>query len=233
MRLGYARGARINQQLDRLEDYGIDELFSDAAQEHDIIDQPESEFCSLLDYGQPGDDVVITSLEVISRDLSRLLLFLDELEALELGLLVLNLPELSLGEYRQFLTWNQRNERLMYPRLLKLSQEKKRNKDSYSIFSRDPEAKQLYREVIWSLIGKEKLRKIAKQKGVPMETVYRIKQEMEKVKLVLLFISCFFLAIFSMRLAESFSDNVLIQLAICVITTLIILYNTLADSDEF
>lgn len=232
MMLGYARGRKMNQQLDRLEGHGIEELFSDEAKDHSVLVDETSEYHNLLNFAESGDKVVIASLEVISRDYQRLLLFLEDLKKLELELIVLNLPIMTLPEWQQFFSWVIRNERLTHPRVIRIGKEKQRNKNSYSVFSKEPEAKRLYREVMWQLLEKKKLRKIAEEKGIPIESVYRIQQEFKKIKLAIILSICFLLAIGTIKIAENFSDNFWIQFGICIITTLIILYNTLSDSGE-
>lgn len=233
MNLGYAHGTKLNQQLDFLEAYELEEIFSDEDHSYEVLEDPESEYQRLLEYTEPGDCLVIAFLEVISRDYQQLLLFLDELEDLGLDLVVLTSPELTLSDWREVLSWVMRNDQLLHPRLIKikLKQKKNQNTETYSVFSRDSEAKQLYRDVVWQLISKQKIRKIAKQKGVPVETVYRIQQEFKRLKLAGVLALCFFLAITTIKITESFSDNVLIQIVVCVISTLVILYNTLSDSE--
>lgn len=232
MILGYVRGTRINQQLDKLEEFGVEELFSDGTQAYDVFEEEQSEYQSLLHYAEPGDKVLVTSLDVLSRDYQRLIAILNEFEGLGLRLQVLSMPELSMSEWRGLFSWSLRNEQLLYPRLVKLGQEKNRNRNSYSIFSKDVEAKKLYREILWQVLGHERLKTIALQKGVPLETVYRVKQEADRIKLAFVLVICFFLAIFSVKMAESFFDSLWIQVIICIIATLVILYNTLADSNE-
>lgn len=233
MNLGYARGNRLNQQFDFLEEYQVDEIFSDDNRSYEVFQDPESDYQRLLDYAEPGDCLVIAFLEVISRDYQILLKFFDELEELGLEVIVLTSPELTLVEWREVLLWIDKNDRLLHPRLikLKLKQEKSRNKDTYSVFSKDKDAKQLYRDVMWQLLGKRKLRVIAEQKGVPIETIYRIQQELKRVKLAGILAMCFFLAIATLKITENFSDNLWIQIVVCVITTIAILYNTLADDE--
>jgi len=233
MNLGYARGNRLNQQFDFLEEYQVDEIFSDDNRSYEVFQDPESDYQRLLDYTEPGDCLVIAFLEVISRDYQILLKFFDELEELGLEVIVLTSPELTLVEWREVLLWIDKNDRLLHPRLikLKLKQEKSRNKDTYSVFSKDKDAKQLYRDVMWQLLGKRKLRVIAEQKGVPIETIYRIQQELKRVKLAGILAMCFFLAIATLKITENFSDNLWIQIVVCVITTIAILYNTLADDE--
>ncbi|MGX7244199.1 recombinase family protein [Enterococcus quebecensis] len=234
MNLGYARGKRVNQQFDYLEAYEVEEIFSDGTRDYEVFQDPESNYQRLLDYAEPGDCLVITSLEVISRDYQKLLSFLDELDELELDIVVLTSPNLTLMDWREVFFWVSKNDRLLHPRLIKmkLKQEKNQNKQAYSVFSGDSESRYLYREVMWQLIGKQKLRKISEQKGVPIETIYRIQQEFKRLKLALILAMCFILAITTIKISENFSDNLWIQVAVCVITTLAILYNTLADNEQ-
>ena len=234
MNIGYARGNKLNQQFDFLENYEVEEIFSDKSQSYEVLQDPESDYQRLLDYTEPGDCVVIAFLEAISRDYQKLLEFFNELDELELDLIVLTSPDLTLAEWREVLLWINKNDRLLHPRLikLKLKQEKNRNKENYSVFSRDSEAKQLYRDVLWQLIGKRKLREIAQQKSVPIETIYRIQQEFKRIKLAGILAICFFLAIATLKISENFSDNLWIQITVCIVATLAILYNVLADNEE-
>ena len=232
MNLGYARGYQITQQLDMLEDYPVDELFSDGHQEVEALNSPTSEFQALLNFTQPGDHLVIASWEVISRDYRQLLACLDQLETLEVTLDVLNLPQLSLEEWRQIFRWSLRNDRLLHPVLMKAGKERDRSKDAYSLFSKEPEARKLYREIIWLLVEKNSVRQVSQQKRVPIETAYRIQQELKQIQLAAILVVCFLLAIFSIKLAESYFDQLWIQIAICVVVTLIILWNVLIDIEE-
>lgn len=232
MNLGYARGVSYTQQMDLLEDFPVDELFSDGPQEALDLFSPESEFQKLLAYGEEGDCLVIASLEVLSRDYRALLACLEELEQVGMELEVLNLPSLSLSEWRQLFQWTLRNDRLLHPTLLRVGTERERSQKAYSLFSREPEARKLYREVIWLLMEKRPIRQIVRQKRVPMETVYRIQQEVKQIQLAVILVVCFLLAIFSIKLAQSYFDQLWIQVAICVVVTLIILWNVLSDSEE-
>ena len=232
MNLGYARGYQITQQLDMLEDYPVDELFSDGHQEVEALNSPTSEFQALLNFAQPGDHLVIASWEVISRDYRQLLACLDQLETLEVTLDVLNLPQLSIEEWRQIFRWSLRNDRLLHPVLMKAGKERDRSKGAYSLFSKEPEARKLYREIIWLLVEKNSVRQVAQQKRVPIETTYRIQQELKQIQLAAILVICFLLAIFSIKLAESYFDQLWIQIAICVVVTLIILWNVLIDTEE-
>ncbi|MBO1305752.1 recombinase family protein [Enterococcus sp. 669A] len=232
MRLGYARGNNLTQQLDLLEDYPVDELFSDGNQDEEAITSSASEFQALLKFAQAGDMMVIASWEVVSRDYRQLLMCLDRLEELEVGLDVVNLPALTIEEWRQIFLWSLRNDRLLHPFLVKVGKERERSKDAYWLFSREPEARKLYREIILLLIEKQTIRQVAQQKRVPLETVYRIQQELKQLQLAIVLVVCFLLAIFSIKLAESYFDQLWIQVTICVVVTGVILWNVLIDSDE-
>lgn len=233
MKLGYARGGNLNQQLNRLEACGVEELFSDGQQSHEVMKQETSEYQTLLTYAEPGDQLVVGSLDVLSRDYEQLLGYLEEYESLGIQLMVLNQPTLTIDEFRQVFQWSLRNERILYPRLIQLGKEKNRNQNHYSIFSKDPDGKRTYRQIMGDLLDKQKMRGIADKHGVPLETVYRINQELERVKLAVVLVICFLLAIVGIKITENISDNVFIQLGVCIIATLVILYNTLADSGEW
>ncbi|EOH94212.1 recombinase family protein [Enterococcus pallens] len=232
MNLGYARGYQLTQQLDMLEDYPIDELFSDGAQEVEALYSPTSEFQALLNFAQSGDHLVIASWEAISRDYRQLLNCLDQLEALEVTLDILTLPQLTIDEWRQLFRWSLRNDRLLHPILVKAGRERERSKEAYSLFSKEPEARKLYREIIWLLVEKNSVRQVAQQKRVPIETAYRIQQELKQVQLAIILVVCFLLAIFSIKLAETYFDQLWIQVVICVVVTLVILWNVLVDTEE-
>lgn len=232
MNLGYARGYQFTQQLDLLEDYPVDELFSDGHQEAEALFSLASEFQALLDFSKEGDILVVASLEVLSRDYRQLLACLDKLEALDIELVVLNMPELTLEEWRQIFRWSIRNDRLLHPYLIQVGKERTRSKDAYSLFSKEPEARKLYREVIWLLVEKLSVRQFSQRKRIPIETVYRIQQEVKQIQLAIILVICFLLAIFSIKLAESYFDQLWIQIAICIVVTLVILWNVLIDVEE-
>lgn len=230
MILGYVRGFQLNQQLDMLEDYPVEELFSDGNQEIVAVDAPTSEFQAMLNFAQTGDHLVIASWEVISRDYRQLLLCLEQLEALEVTLEVLTLPCLTIEEWRQIFRWSIHNDRLLHPTLFKLGKERERSKAAYSLFSKEPEARKLYREIIWLLVEKQPIRQVAQQKRVPLETVYRVQQDLKQVQLAIILVLCFLLAIFSIKLAEAYFDQLWVQIAICIIVTLVIIWNVLIDT---
>lgn len=107
-----------------------------------------------MNFAQSGDHLVITSWEAISRDYRQLLICLDQLESLEVTLDILTLPQLSIEEWRQIFRWSLRNDRLLHPVLVKAGRERARSKEDYSLFSKEPEARKLYREIIWLLMEK-------------------------------------------------------------------------------
>lgn len=227
MRLGYVYGPREQRQQEQLQHSEIDEWFVD--QSGSLL-APGSAFTALLDYGQPGDTVVITSLEVLSRDYHQLIQIMYLLEERGMELDVVLLPLLSLPQWREVFQWSSYNERLMYPRLIQLSREKSTDKQRYSLFTKDPQAKSLYREIIRMLLEKQSIRQIAYEKRVPIETVYRIRQELSKVQLALTMLACFFIAIFSIKIVEMYFDHLLVQVVICLVLTGVILWNVLSDS---
>ncbi|GCF95690.1 hypothetical protein NRIC_35810 [Enterococcus florum] len=229
MRLGYVYGPHAQRQQEKIEYSGIDEWFVD--QTGGLL-APASEFTALLAYGQPGDMVVVASLEVLSRDYQLLLRVVDQLEERGMELDVVTLPLLSLPQWREVFQWSAHNERMLYPRLIQLSREKPTDKRRYSLFSKDPEAKGLYREILRLLLEKQSVRQIAYEKRVPIETVYRIKQELGKVQLALTMLACFFLAIFSIKIVELYFDHLLLQVLICLVLTGVILWNVLSDSQQ-
>ncbi|GGC93690.1 recombinase family protein [Enterococcus wangshanyuanii] len=233
MKLGYVHGHKVEQQYDILEKYEVDEIFSDTDQSYERLWQADSELQRLLNYSESEDSLVISSLEVLSRDYQILLELFSELERLQVELIVLTSPELTLQEWQQVLYWVARNDRLLHPRLIsvKMNRENKKNRENYTVFSRKSEGKTLYQEIFWLLVNKQKIRAIAKEKGIPVETVFRIQQEVKRMKLALIFVTCFFLAITTIKLTENFSDNLLIQVVVCIATTMIILYNALSDSE--
>ncbi|MBO1308816.1 recombinase family protein, partial [Enterococcus sp. 669A] len=219
MNLGYARGYQFTQQLDLLEDCFVDEVFSDGHEEAEALFSPMSEFQALLDFSKEGDTLVIASLEVLSRDYRQLLACLDQLEQRKIELDVLNMPQMTLEEWRQIFKWSVRNDRLLHPYLVQVGKERNRSKSAYSLFSKEPEARKLYREIIWLLVEKLSVRQIAQRKRVPIETVYRIQQELRQVQLAIILVICFLLAIFSIKLVESYFDQVWIQVVICIVVT--------------
>lgn len=229
--LGYTRGKRINQQLDYLEKMGVEEIFSDGPQDYGVFFEQESEYFKMMDFAQQGDKLVIYSLEVLSRDYQKLKQIFEEISSMGLSLIVLNQPILSVSEWSQIFDWSYRNEQILHPRVKKLNAEKDRDRNGYSPFSKESESRKIWWEVMWNILEKKKIREIANIKGLPIETVYRIKQEFNKIKQAIFISVSFILAIIMIKVAENFSENILIQFIVCIITTLVILYNTLIDSD--
>ncbi len=137
MNLGYARGYQFTQQLDLLEDYFVDEVFSDGHEEAEALFSPMSEFQALLDFSKEGDTLVIASLEVLSRDYRQLLVCLDQLEHRKIDLDVLNMPQMTLEEWRQIFCWSVRNDRLLHPYLVQVGKERNRSKSAYSLLVRN------------------------------------------------------------------------------------------------
>lgn len=232
MNLGYARGYQLTQQLDLLEDYLVDELFSDGHEDAEALFSSASEFQGLLDFSKPGDAVVVASFEVLSRDYQQLVECLKQLEQLDVELVVLNMPRLSVIEWQHIFRWAVYNERLLHPQLVKAGKERSRSRSAYSLFSREPEARKLYREIVWLIVEKLSIRQIAQRKRVPVETVYRIQQQIKQLQLAAVLVICFLLAIFSIKLVESYFDQVWLQVLICVVVTLIILWNVLVDTTK-
>lgn len=228
MNLGYAQGHQLAEQLEQLADYPVDELFSDGNQEVEALHSPTSEFQALLTFAQPGDHLVLTSWEVLSRDYRQLLACLDRLEELELSFEVLELPQLSSDEWRQLFRWLLRNDRLTHPFALP----GRKPEGTHSFFTRDSEARKQYRELVGLLRKKQPIRQIAKEKQVPLSTVYHIRQKLERIQLALVLVSCFLLALLSIQLAEGLTSQRWIQLGICLVMTGIILWNVLMDSEE-
>ncbi|MEO1772682.1 hypothetical protein [Candidatus Enterococcus ferrettii] len=219
MIVGYACGYQLDQQIEQLEDYAVEELFVNG------------DFRGLLNFVKAADEVVILSWEVFSRDYRQLLICLNQLEDRAVYLTVLDFPELSMEEWRRIFQWSLRNERLLHPRLIAVGSEAKRDQ-RYSLFSRELEARIIYREVLRSLLAKQPVRQIANYQRLPIETVYRIKQEVGKVQLAGILLVCFLLAIFCLKVVENYFDQIWLQIIICLVMVVIILWNVLADSEE-
>lgn len=232
MRLGYVRGEPLVQQIDLIEDSQVNELFIDKQFDAQQLLQEESEFSELLAFSEPGDVMVVADLDIISRDYGQLLQVIEELSARDLQLDVLSLPELQLDEWVSFLSWIRKNERITHPKLVKIRREKERNKKSYTLFSSDYQSRKLYVEIIKSLFRHHSIKRISKEKRVPIETVFRIKKEVQRIKLATILVMCFLLAIASVKLTQQYFDNILIQIGICVIVTLVIVWNVLSDTSE-
>ena len=234
MNLGYARGKKIQQQINFLEDNEVEEFFVDDTLSYEVLKDSNSNYQRLLEYAEVDDCVIITSFEVLSRDYFQILSYLDELEALKLEIIVLTSPDLTLIEWQDLFKWVSRNDQLLHPRLIKLNLNNNKNNSikEYSILKADKEAKDLYWSMFGQLAGKNKVRYVAQKNGVPIETAYSVLQDFKRIKTSLILAACFLFSIATIKLAETFSDNIFIQIVICVVTTLLILYNTLSDNDQ-
>lgn len=81
-------------------------------------------------------------------------------------------------------------------------------------------------------MSKHSLREITKETNAPLGTVVRIRKDYEKLKQTTLLVGTFFLTIISLKMAQAYSTNPVLQVAICGVMTALIIYFSYSDSQS-
>lgn len=236
MKVGYARTMSRSKEnrhsKNKLLDFGVSELFIDPYGESEKNLWQRVEFKELLNFLQRGDTVVVTSLEQISLQYSTLIELISELLKRRIAFKVLELSEISTANLYELLVWVNKNEQRLAPKVnrFKLTPETQRDREKYHFWTRNPEDKQKYWQIIQGLMTKTSLRKLARSVGVPQGTVYRIKKHYDKLKQTAVLVGIFLITIASLKIAQSYSSNWGIQVLICGVMTVGIVWFSYSDS---
>ncbi|MBP1040129.1 hypothetical protein I6N95_03800 [Vagococcus sp. BWB3-3] len=235
MRIGYGqltqRQGTDRTERDRLLDASCDDVFIEPYQHRKKDWQSKKELLSLLDYSHPGDTVVVLGLNHVSPHYQVWLELVAELKRLRLELEVLDYPQLHLSDWRQLFQWmHQQESQSNGIRVTKFTKERSAEKKQYSPLSRDPYFRRAYWDLFRQVMAKRSLRQITKDSQVPLSTVVRIRKEYVKLKQTLLLIGTFLLTVISLKLAQSYSANVFLQVLICGVMTVLIIYFTYSDT---
>lgn len=238
MKIGYGRtlSKKENQEKVKatLRKNGVEELFIETYREGDKNLWKRREFSEALRYLQAGDTLVVMSLEEISRQYRSLIELLSELSKRSINLEVLHFKKISMTELAKLLVWVERNEEQLQRTVttFKINRETAEKRKKYHFRSKDRESRYIYWKIIQELVSNKSLRTIARELNVSRGTVYRIKKQYNQLKQTIFLVGMFIITIISLKLAQSYSSNVLIQLLICGVTTLGIVYFSYSDSQS-
>lgn len=198
MKLGYARVSTTEQNLDRqlkaLEDYGIDKLFTEKCSGKII--ENRNVLKELLDYSRSDDEIVILSLDRLSRNYNDVKEILSLIQQKEVKLTVLDAP------FFNFDTGNETLDKAMYDivisllsyiadnerkqilerqkqgiELAKLNNVYKGKPLEYSSNSKSPAKRAIYNSIKQDLETETTITAIAKKYGVSRYVVRRIRDE--------------------------------------------------------
>ncbi|MBP1040233.1 recombinase family protein [Vagococcus sp. BWB3-3] len=235
MRLGYVQERRQphsgQQELERIR--GCDKLYVERSQDAKRDWRKRPVLRQLLEQSQPGDTLVIEDLEGMPFHYHTWLELVSELRNWQLELEVLAFPGNQLRQWQQLFQWMQRQDQAQATiKIRKFSKERSTEKSQYRFFSRDPYFRRAYREILQQVMAKRSLRQITKESGAPLGTVVRIRKEYAKFKQTLLLVGTFILTIISLKMAQAYSPNPFLQVGICAIMTVLIIYLSYSDSQS-
>lgn len=238
MRIGYVQ---INQKkqsghssADILKKAACDYVYIDSFQAKKEVWQKRPELISLIQESNPGDVIVMADLDQLSPHYQVWLEFLTRLKNYKLELEILAVPKNSVVDWLYFFSWMKKQAEAKLPgvRVKKFSKEHSVEKSQYHFFSRDPYFRQSYRTIFQKVAAKQSLREITRQTTAPLGTVVRIKKDYEKLKQTVLFVGTFLLTIISLKMVQQYSSNTALQVLICGIMTLLVVYFTYSDSQS-
>ncbi|MBP1044621.1 recombinase family protein [Vagococcus sp. BWB3-3] len=236
MKLGYVQHKQKNQsnevaitELKQASCHSV-KVESYKAKHQDWQKWPE--FNRLLEDSRPGDTVVITELDQISRHYQVWQEILKELDSFKLELEVLAHSQNKLSDWRKLFDYIQQNVEgaQAQVKVKKYSKERSSERHQYSLLARDAYFRRAYLEIFRRVMSKESLRKITKESGAPLATVVRIRKDYQKLKQTILLVATFFMTIISLKMVQAYSSNPFLQLAICGVMTLLIVYFTYSDT---
>lgn len=198
MKLGYARVSTTEQNLDRqlkaLEDYGIDKLFTEKCSGKTIENRIVLK--ELLDYSRSDDEIVILSLDRLSRNYNDVKEILSLIQEKRIKLTVLDAPFLNFDTGNEtldkamfdivisllsYIADNERKQILERQKqgieLAKLNNVYKGKPLEYSSNSKSPAKRAIYNSIKQELETETTITAIAKKYGVSRYVVRRIRDE--------------------------------------------------------
>lgn len=181
---------------------------------------------------EPGDTVVIHSLERVSESVITIRGFLKDLVRRSLQLKVLDFPSLTVTNWLEVLEWQQ--EQVTSPKNRIVSIEKETALDMKQIrpFAKDPSYRILYWSIFKEIQRGASLRRTAKRLNVSQGTVLRVKRNRRQFTQTGWLVATFFVTIISLNIAQAYSSNWLLQVVICALATILIVYLSYSDSKE-
>lgn len=198
MKLGYARVSTTEQNLDRqlkaLEDYGIDKLFTEKCSGKTIENRIVLK--ELLDYSRSDDEIVILSLDRLSRNYNDVKEILSLIQQKRVKLTVLDALFLNFDTGNEtldkamfdivisllsYIADNERKQILERQKqgieLAKLNNVYKGKPLEYSSNSKSPAKRAIYNSIKQELETEATITAIAKKYGVSRYVVRRIRNE--------------------------------------------------------
>lgn len=198
MKLGYARVSTTEQNLDRqlkaLEDYGIEKLFTEKCSGKTI--ENRNVLKELLDYSRSDDEIVILSLDRLSRNYNDVKEILSLIQQKGIKLTVLDAPFLNFDTGNEtldmamydivisllsYIADNERKQILERQKqgieLAKLNNVYKGKPLEYSSNSKSPAKRAIYNSIKQELETETTITAIAKKYGVSRYVVRRIRDE--------------------------------------------------------
>lgn len=156
---------------------------------------------------------------------------LREIKGRKLKLQVLNLLSVSLVDIETLVKeWTLVIEKK--GKIISIGKETDQESKLIRAFSREKERRELYWLVFRLMYRGAPLRKTCSRLGIEQGTVLRIKRDVAKSKQLLWLLSTFIMTIIGLKVAQSYSDNWLMQVIICGFATVSIMYFTYSDSKE-
>ncbi len=198
MKLGYARVSTTEQNLDRqlkaLEDYGIDKLFTEKCSGKTIENRVVLK--KLLDYSRSDDEIIILSLDRLSRNYNDVKKILSLIQQKRVKLTVLDAPFLNFDTGNEtldkamfdivisllsYIADNERKQILERQKqgieLAKLNNVYKGKPLEYSSNSKSLAKRAIYNSIKQELETETTITAIAKKYGVSRYVVRRIRDE--------------------------------------------------------
>ncbi|MBP1042335.1 hypothetical protein I6N95_15045 [Vagococcus sp. BWB3-3] len=236
MRVGYGQITQRNDsgrhEQGVLKEASCDKVFLERYQNRKKDWQSKTDLLKALDHTVPGDTLVIMNLDQVSQRYQVWLELIAELKRLRIELEIVDYPQLHLSDWAQLFQWVHQQELQSQSsiRVTKFSKERSHEKAQYSALSRDPYFRRAYWDIFRQVMAKRSLRQITKESTAPLSTVVRIRKEYVKLKQTLLLVGTFLLTVISLKLVQTYSSNLFLQILICGVMTLLIVYFTYSDT---
>lgn len=234
MRIGYVQKTRTDSrsESEKMRKAGCQKIYLEKYQKKMQDWKWREKFRNVLEDSQPGDTIVIQTLEHISLDYQVWLEVTEELKKYRLELEVLDNQKLMLCDWDKLFKWIQKSDQKGFAqvRVTKVKKETQAIKDRYRLFSKNPYFRRVYIDILQQIMAKRSLRQITKSSGAPLSAVVRIRKEYAKLKQTLLLIATFFLTIICLKMVQLYSTNFFLQFIICGVMTLLIVYLSYSDS---
>lgn len=200
-RFGYARISSTDQnlerQLEQLNEYKCDKIYQEKISGKNISDRKELQ--KLLSILREDDELVIASLDRLSRNYDDIQSIVKQLRDKGVKLTVLDMQYLNINtgndvmdkmlfdmfiSVMSFVSQNEREKiRERQRQGIELAKQRgayKGRKTEYSIDSKDPQKRIIYQSIVKGLLNDEPKQYIARVNNVSRTTVYKIDKELKE-----------------------------------------------------